>query len=347
MRRSPRPTPSLLVLVLACATWAAPQPAPPSRERIATLASSLAGELAGRTFRLPDGSEQAVVGEAGSLLDEQRLRTCLETISEAAAWPAAWLVVQDLSRPFDLVLHIVLRDDGSLRPPDVLFAAPRRDWDADALEAAVKDATGKKPARERSRNVVVQGFATKVETTYVYQPPKGAKEKGGLIALLPAGSVLREAKSVDLGDGHYRTLAIALVDGKFVPSSCASCAAKIFGHADTGRILLVLAGETALEDTLDLTPHLRGTGEGALLPRFRCAPGDESPGAREKTYEDRFAGRELVRLLDLTDLNGDGLPLEFSLPSEFIDCDRHASIVAGVDPRSKKLRIWSERMDRS
>ena len=61
---------------------------------------------------------------------------------------------------------------------------------------------------------------------------------------------------------------------------------------------------------------------------------------------ERFSGREPIRLLDLSDLSGDGLPLEVSFPSEVIDCDRHVSVVIGIDPEKRKLRVLLERLDR-
>jgi hypothetical protein len=322
-------------------------PLPPSPERAEALVDSLAARLEGRTVRLPGGSDETVLGPPGALLSAERVATCVKTLFAAEGWPSSWLVVQDLARPFDLVVHVVLGEDGNILAPDVVFAASRRDWDADVLEAAVKEATGKKPPREKTRSVVVQSFTTRVVTTYVYEGTKSGKGAGGLAALLPEGAILREARSVDLGDGLPHTLAVALLGARFVPSDCSSCAARMFGHADTAaRVLLVLAGEKALEDTLDLTESLRGIGTGAELPRFACREGDKAPGESDRAYEERFGTREPVRLVDLEDLNGDGLALEIALPGEFLDCARHTSIVAGVDRRSKKLRVLFERMDR-
>ena len=343
-----RGAPVAVLIVATLAALAAEPPAGIPRERAPEVAAALAGKLAGRTVRTPDGSEVPLCGGAPAVLDAGRLETCLRTIEEAQGWPAAWLVVQDFSRPYDVVLRIELGDGGDVLAPETVFAAARRDWDVEALEAAVRDATGKKAPRERSRNLVVQGFKTRVETTYVYEAPKTGREPGGLLSLLPAGAVLREAKSVDLGDGSPHTLAIALEGGRLRPSRCSSCAARLFGHADSGRVTLVLAGEKGIEDRLDLTPLLRGTGEGALLPRFACAPGDEEgkPEDEDKDYGERFAGREPVRLLDVGDVSGDGLSLEVRFLSEFIDCDRHVSVVIGVDPVKRKLRVLFERLER-
>jgi hypothetical protein len=326
---------------------AAKDPAPPSPDRAPAIAESLAARLEGRTVRLPDGSEEAVLGPPGAVLSKERVATCVTTLFEAEGWPSSWLVVQDVGRAYDVVIHVVLAEDGSVAPPDVMFAAARRDWDADRLEAAVNEATGRKPPREKTRSVVVQSFTTRVVTTYVYEPPKGGKAAGGLAALLPEGAILRDAHGVDLGDGLRHTLAVVLFGARFVPSDCASCAARVFGHADAAtKVDLVLAGEKGLEDTLDITASLRGVAGEPLVPRFACREGDAGEAAARGSYEERFSTREPVRLVDLKDLNGDGLPLEIALPAEFLDCARHTSIVAGVDPRTKKLRVGFERMER-
>ena len=175
--------------LVACALALAgdpPDAVPP--ERIPEIAAALAETLGGRTVRAPDGPEVALFGAAPAILDEARLLTCLTTIGEAEGWPAAWLVVQDFNRPYDVVLRIALGEKGEVLAPEPVFAAPRREWDADALETAVREATGKKAPRERTRSVVVQGFRTRVETTYVYEAPKTGREPGGLLALLPSGA---------------------------------------------------------------------------------------------------------------------------------------------------------------
>jgi hypothetical protein len=336
-----------LVLAAVPPGVAAKEQAAPSRDRAPALAASLTARLEGRTVRLPDGSEEALLGAPGSVLSGERVATCVATLFEAEGWPSSWLVVQDVGRPFDVVIHVVLGEDGSVSPPDVIFAAARREWDADSLEAAVKEATGRKPPREKTRSVVVQSFTTRVVTTYVYEPPKSGKKAGGLAALLPEGAILRDARNVDLGDGFRHTLAVAMIGARFVPSDCSSCAARVFGHADTAaKVLLVLAGEATLEDTLDLTSSLKGTGQEPLVPRFSCRAGDADEAAAGRGYEERFATREPTHLVALEDLNGDGLPLEIALPAEYLDCARHTSLVAGVDPRTKKLRVLFERMER-
>ncbi|MBZ5638702.1 MAG: hypothetical protein LAO51_08085 [Acidobacteriia bacterium] len=337
----------LLVLSARLHGAAAKEPAPPPPDRAAALAESLASRLEGRTVRLGDGTEAAVLGPPGAVLSSERVATCVKTLFEAEGWPSSWLVVQDVERPFDLVIHVVLAEGGSVLPPDVMFAATRREWDADALETAVREATGRKPPREKTRSVVIQRFTTRVVTTYVYEPPKGAKEAGGLSALLPEGAILRDARNVDLGDGLRHTLALVLFSARFVPSDCASCAAHLFGHADAAtKVELVLAGEKGLEDTLDVTSSLKGVGHEPLVPRFACREDDAGAAAAARSYEERFSTREPVRIVDVKDLNGDGLPLEVSLPAEFLDCGRHTSVVIGVDPRERKLRILFERMER-
>jgi hypothetical protein len=338
---------AMLALILAPGLASAKEPPRPSPDRAGALASSLAERLEGKTVRLPDGTEEAVLGSPGAVLSAERVATCIETLFEADGWPSSWLVIQDAGRPFDLVIHVVLGEDGSVAAPDVLFAAPRRQWDADAVEAAVQSAPGRKPPREKTRSVVVQSFTTRVVTTYIYEPPKGGKAAGGLAALLPEGAILRDAHGVDLGDGLRHTLAVVLFGARFVPSDCASCAARVFGHADAAaKVELVLAGEKGLEDTLDITASLKGVAGEPLVPRFACREGDAGEATARGSYEERFSTREPVRLVDLKDLNGDGVPLEIAVPAEFLDCARRTSIVAGVDPRTRKLRVWFERMER-
>ncbi len=339
---------ALAVALLAAAGKPAPAPTP---DKLPALSASLATALTGRTVRLPDGSEAPVIAPtaaAPGLLTQEQLLECLKTTGEAEAWPSAWLVVQDASRPFDLVIHLRLAQDGSVESPDVVLTASRRDWDADSIQAAVREATGRRPPRERSWNVVVQTIKTRVSTTYVYQTPKTGKEAQGLLALLPEGSLIREAKSLDLRDGERRTLAVVLVRPSLVPVDCDSCAGKLFGHADTAeKVLLVLASGAGLEATLDLTAALKGAAGKPLVPHFECRPGDSNPAEQEKPFAERFKGREPARLLELKDLTGAGAPLQFALPAEMIDCDRHTSVVVGVDRSTRKLRIFFERLEKT
>jgi hypothetical protein len=319
------------VLALALLLAAAPPPPAPSRDTIPALAASLADRLHGKTVRTPAGSEIAIVEREGpAALSIAHLEAALATVGAAEGWPAAWLVVQDQALDFDLVMHVRLSPSGEIETPDVVFAAARREWDDAALETAVRDATGKKPPRERQRNLVVQSFTKKTETAYVYDLKKPAAGDKGLLPLLPEGSLIREATSVDLGDGSRHTLALVLVHPRFVPSSCTSCGDRLYGHADTGQVLLVLAGESALQATLDLTDALKGKGKQALVPRYACVPEDEGARPREDEIDKRFKGREQVRLLALEDYDGDGLAREVALDGELADCTHHASVVAGV-----------------
>lgn len=270
----------------------APAPAPPTDAEIPALAAALGQKLSGRTVFGTDGAEVKVP----TILDATRLERCLRTIGEAEAWPAAWLVVQDRGRKDDLVLRVVRAADGSIAEPEPLFLTARRDWDDAALEAAVKEATGQKPAG-RERNLVVQSFTQAVTTSYVYQLPKTGKDAKGLLALLPEGSMLRESEAIDLGDGNRHTIAVVLERPSFVPADCTTAEGKKTGHRDEGAIVVVLAGEKALEDRLDVTDVVRGASGSARLPRFTCAPGDEAPGAIDKLVDAKFEGREPVRLL--------------------------------------------------
>jgi len=281
-----------LLLVAGVAYAKAPAPAPPSDAEIPALTAALAEKLSGRTVFGTDGVEVKVP----SILDTTRLERCLRTIGQADAWPAAWLVVQDMGRKDDLVVRVVRGTDGAILEPEPIFLTARRDWDDAALEAAVREATGQKPAG-RARNLVVQSFTKAVTTNYVYELPKTGKEAKGLLALLPEGSLLRESAAIELGDGQRHTLAVVLERPSFLPADCSTPEGKKVGHRDEGGIVLVLAGDAALEDRLDVTDVVRAASGGARLPRFACAPGDEVPGVIDKLVEAKFQGREPVRLL--------------------------------------------------
>ena len=282
-----------LALVTALLAAKAPAPAPPTDAEIPGLAASFAQRLAPRKVFAPDGAEVTL----SSLLDAKRVEHCLRTIGQAQAWPSTWLVVQDMTRPYDLVLRVTRSADGALAEPDPIFLTARREWDDAALEAAVREATGAKPAGGRSRNVVVQSFTTQISTTYVYDLPKTGKDAKGLLAFLPEGSLLRESSAIDLGDGGRHTIAVVFERPRFVPADCATSEGRKRGHRDEGGIVLVLAGESALEDRLDVTEVVRSASGHASLPRFSCAAGDEVAGAIDRLVDAKFAGREPVRLL--------------------------------------------------
>lgn len=286
-----------IVLALSAAGAAPKSTAPaPSDDALPALASSLADRLADKTLRAPDGSDVAL----GTLLDAGRLTTCLKTIAAGGGWPASWLIVSDSTKPYDLVMRVALAPDGTIADPDTAFLAARREWDDASFDAAFHAATGKKPPRERQRNVVIQSFTKKTVTDYVYELPATGAGAKGLLALLPEGSLIREAPAVDLRDGKHHTLAIVLVRPRFVPADCTTKEGRRTGHRDAGGILLVLAGEGELEDTLDITEVVRAASGAVLLPRFVCEPGDVEPGAIDALVDAKLEGREPVRLLDLS-----------------------------------------------
>ena len=228
------------------------------------------------------------------------METCLRTIAAGDGWPASWLIVSDSAKPYDLVMRVALAADGFIADPDTAFLASRREWDDARFESAFRAATGKNPPRERQRNVVVQSFTKRVVTDYVYDLPATGRGAKGLLALLPEGSLIREAPAVDLRDGKHHTLAIVLLRPKFEPTDCSTTEGSRTGHQDSGGILLVLAGEAALEDKLDITEIVRSASGDTLLPRFACASGDWEPGAIDALVDRKFEGREPVRLLDLS-----------------------------------------------
>lgn len=290
---------AVAVAVIALSALAAAQKpsAPvPTEATLPGLASSLASRLAAKSLRAPDGSEVGL----GTLVNAERAETCLRTIGKGGGWPASWLIVSDSTRPYDLVLRVALAEDGSIADPDTAFLASRREWDDTAFESAYQEAMGKKPPREKRRNVVIQGFTKKVVTDYVYDLPATGKGAKGLLAFLPEGSLIREAPAVDLGDGKHHTLALILIRPKFVPADCSTKEGRRVGHRDSGGVLLVLAGESALEDKLDITDVVRGATGATFIPRFTCEPDDAEPGAIDALVDRKFEGREPVQLLDLS-----------------------------------------------
>jgi hypothetical protein len=283
-----------LILSVAAAASKAPVPAP-SNDALPALASSFASRVAAKSLSAPDGSSIFM----GTLLDAKRVETCLRTIGQGGGWPASWLIVSDSTKPYDLIVRMALADDGTISDPDTAFLAPRRPWNDAAFEAAFQAEMGKKPPREKRRNVVIQSFTRKTVTDYVYDLPATGQGAKGLLALLPEGSLIREAPAIDLGDGKHHTLAVVLLRPRFVPADCATPEGRKVGHRDSGGILLALSGESALEDKLDISDVVRAATGATLLPRFPCEPGDTEPGAIDALVDRKFEGREPVRLLDL------------------------------------------------
>ena len=111
-----------LLLFLAAAAFLGPALSPArAGEQPSADASSLATSLETVTVQLPDGNRARVMTlppEMDGFLTPERIETCLATISEAGAWPEAWLVVQDANRTYDLVMRIRLEEDGTPGRPD-------------------------------------------------------------------------------------------------------------------------------------------------------------------------------------------------------------------------------------
>jgi hypothetical protein len=315
-----------LFLVLAAGTIATGTAAQtrPTDEEIPAMAFMLFEQLREKDVKLPDGTMVRVAGMPSRqiegvsvLLTPERVEECLRTVGEAQGWPEAWVVAQDETYAFDLVFPVRLAIDGRIENPDPVLALARREWDVPELRRAV---------RER-----------RVLERFVYEVPP--RPDRGLMALLPEGTLLREANVVDLGDGRHHTLAIVLEQAEFVPSRCGSCAARLYGHADTGRIFAVLTDDERIEDRVELTSYLLGEQGRPLLPRYECTDDDRDPEARKVPHKERFAERETVTLIRLRDLDGDGHALEFSLIAGFEDCENHERIVVGVTPGMARLRV--------
>ena len=276
----------------ATALAKAPVSPPPPAEKLPELAAALVAHLEGVELALPGG------GRAGAVeaLDARRAEQALKTMTDAGAWPAAGLVIQDLGKPWDLVLRLELGPDGAIAKPSTVFATARREWDDAAFDAAYLQATGTKPPRDRNRSLVVQSFERRTETVFVYDLPATGAGAKGLMALLPEGSLLRESKAVRWSDGRLFTIALVLVRPRFVPSDCTKDGVR--DHADSGGVMLYLAGEKSIEASIDLTEGFREEPSGEpLVPHWACAPGDADPAMKDRDPVARFGERPPVRLI--------------------------------------------------
>jgi hypothetical protein len=305
----------VLTACLAASLAIAKDAPPPSTDKLPEMAAAFASRIADRTLKAPGGRDVRI----GSILDAGRMTTCLKTIHEGAGWPASWLIVSDQTIPHDLILRVALADDGTIADPSTVFLANRREYD-DTFDAAFVEATGKKPPKERSRNVVLQAFTTKSITDYVYTLPPAGKGAKGLLAFLPEGSYLRESAAIDLGTPERHTVAVVFLRPRFVPADCATMEGRKTGHRDEGGILIALAGEKALLDSLEITEIVKKATGAAMLPKLVCAEGDTAPGAIDMLVDSRFAGREPVKLLDfsgkLAESPIDGLPVTVGIKRE-------------------------------
>jgi hypothetical protein len=313
------------------------------------VAPGLQERLAGSRVATPDGDEVLVVApasdpDAAALLSAEQLATCVQTVDEAEAWPAAWLVVQHADRDFDLVLRVERDDAGVIEAGDFVFTVPRREWQPEDVKRLAREVTGRKPPRKGIYNVVVQGFSRTVTTRYPYEV---RPSKQGLAALLPDGTLIRESRRVETDDGETLTLALVIEGAEFLPSACGECAERNYGHADTGSIIsLVLATEGELLDTLDLTAALGAEGNVPRIPRYDCREGDADFTASESTVNEWFGMREKRRVLDVADHDGDGRPLEVALPRRPLDCDTVEEVLVSISAADRKLRVEGRRAAR-
>jgi len=206
----------------------------------------------------------------GPILDRSRLAACLESIEAAEAWPKLVLVVQDEQQDQDFIIGLERDEDGNLAPIDLMVRLPRREWDVDGVRDAIKEATGRKP-RGRKFNVVVQGFSRTTVEHFVYEAP--AKPTQGLMALLPEGTLLREAQPARVGGAPMLTLALVFHEAELLASDCAGEQALRRGHVDVADAALVLAGDEEIVAQRELG-RLR-------IPRAGCdGPGDPAAIAR-------------------------------------------------------------------
>lgn len=269
-----------------------------------------------------------------------RLARALETVARAQAWPATWLVLQDLSRDDDLVLHLRLAESGEgVEIDEAVLAARREEWDHGAVRDAVRTATGRKP-RHKVRNVVIQGFRERTEHLFVYADLRARRDRG-LLSLLPRDAIVRDSRRIEAGPDGATTLALAVIGPVFLPSDCA-CGDASFGHADGGRVLAVLAGKDGILAKLDLTQWLGTDGVEGRLPRFACEPGDRA-GADPDAVREWFGQRAPIPLLEST-VEGDGAgdrTIAIRLPVEREGCSMPGPLLV-VDPVTRELRVRPE-----
>jgi len=304
------------LMLLGSLAFAKDAPAPPAADKLPEMAASLIARIAPKTLPAPDGKQVAV----GAIVDDARMTTCLKTIDAGGGWPASWLIVSDMTVPYDLILRVALAPDGGIADPSTMFLTARREWDDDAFDAAFLAATGKKPPREKSRNVVQQSFSKRSTTSYVYTLPPAGKGAKGLLGMLPDGSYLRESAAIDLGTPERHTVAVVLLRPRFVPADCSTPEGQKTGHRDEGGITVVLSGEKDLLDTLDIAEAVKKATGVSMLPKLACAPEDTAPGAIDALVESKFAGREQVKLLDFSgkvaEAPLDGLPVTVGIKKQ-------------------------------
>ena len=259
-------------------------------------------------------------------------------------FPAAWLVVQQDRVDYDLMLRVTLDETGLIRQPDIYFTTPHREWQIGDIKSMVRRITGKRPPRAGARRLTVHQFSSRIVTTFVHQGSRTNADTGGLAALLPEGTLIREAVSLRFRE-HGLTLALVLSDAEFVPSTCEACDAGLFGHHDRGNAALVLTDRERVLDRLELGELLGD--RRPRIPRYRCLEGDDELVKNEQSLWAKVSKRASIELLEPIDADGDGKAFEVALPGEVTACtDYRAAILAvylGADGPRLRFNGYEER----
>ncbi|ANM31324.1 hypothetical protein ABI59_19710 [Acidobacteria bacterium Mor1] len=321
----------LLAAVLLCAAapaWAIV----PAEHELPRIAAEWTERMRGIQVDLPDASRAYLVApkegaeDLPVILDEKRVLQCVETLHEGELFPAAWLVVQQDQTDYDLMLRVTLDEMGGIRTPDIRFTTPTREWEIKDIKTFVRRVTGKRPPRAGARRLAVHRFASRIVTTFVHQGSRKDRDTGGLAALLPEGSLIREAVSVRFREQGL-TVALVLRDAEFVPSTCDACDSGLFGHHDRGAAELVLTDQERVLDRLELGDLLGDPRP--RIPRYTCLEGDGELVKNQESLWSKVSKRASVELLEPVDADGDGKALEVVIPGEVLACsDYRAAILA-------------------
>ena len=280
-----------MVLVIGAAQAAAKSAAPtPSPDALALASSWPASRR--KTLRA-----RRIEVALGTLLDAKRTETCLRTIAEGG-WPASWLVVS-ARRNSDLVLRIALAADGSIADPDTAFS-PRAATGRRVVRNRLPRRDGKHRAREATqrRDPVVHPAR---RHRLRLRPPRDGQSGQGALALLPEGSLIREAQAVDLRDGSATRWRSCFC----VRSSCRRTAPR---RRDASRDTAIRAAsssrsrEKPRSRTSSTSPTSCDRRRETTPPAVRLRGGRYGAG-RSTPWSTTSSKEEPVRLLDLSALS--------------------------------------------
>jgi hypothetical protein len=219
-------------------------------------------------------------------LEPEQWAVLLETIEEANAGEAFWVVVQDEDLTEDLLLRFE-REETELQV-SAEARVPRSDANFDDPRGVYRSKTGKATPRKGSREVIVQTFRRRIVAEYRYTPVP-MENREGLLALLDPEDLLRESHRVP-GAETPLTVAVVFRNAVFVPSACEHAGETSDDLAEASLVLVdrtqvlerfVLDGDnspvtrwprnvcgSAEQDRVPLLSWIEGTEEAAARFRF-------------------------------------------------------------------------------